>query len=63
MDEIENTDAGERLGDDMSEDGGGGTGVHGKEFAEDIVELGQTVDNNEDVGDLQLLRIPEDHPR
>lgn len=62
MEEIKNTDSSESPGDNIGEDGARGLGVHGRELGEDIVQLGQAVNDYEDVGNLELLGIPENHP-
>lgn len=62
MYEIQDADAGEGLGDDVGERGGAGGEVHGGLAEADIVELGEGVDEHEDVGDLKMLRVPEYHP-
>ena len=62
MEEVKNTDTSKSSGDDIGEDGARGLGIHRWELGEDIVQLGQAVDDDENVGDLELLSIPEDHP-
>ena len=62
MEEVKNTDTSKRPGDNVGEDGARGLGIHGRELGEDIVQLAQAVDDDENVGDLELLRVPEDHP-
>lgn len=62
MEEVEDTDAGECLGDDVGEDGRGGVCVHGADFGGEVVELGEGVDGDEDVGDVEPFGVPEDHP-
>ncbi len=62
MEEIQNTDAGEGLGHDVGEDGAGGVGVHRGELGGNVVELGERVDDDEDVGDVEPLGVPEHHP-
>lgn len=62
MEEVKNADTGKGLGNNMGEDGARGLGIHGCEPAEDIVQLGQAIDDDEEVGDLELLGIPEYHP-
>ena len=63
MKEVKDTDACEGLRNDVCENGARRLGVHGRELGEDIVQLAQAVDDDEDVGDFELLGIPENHPR
>lgn len=63
MEEIEDTDTSKSSGDNVGEDGARGLGIHGRELGEDIIQLGQAVDDDEEVGDFEMLAIPEDHPR
>ena len=63
MEEVENTNTSEGPGDNIGEDGARGLGVHGRKLGEDIVQLGQAVDHDKDVGYFELLGIPENHPR
>lgn len=60
--EIQDADAGERLRDDVREDGRRGARVHGPQAAEDVVQLRQGVNEHEDIGCLQRGGVPEDHP-
>ena len=62
MEEVKNTDTSKSPGDNVCEDGARGFGVHRWELGEDIVQLGQAVDDDEYVGDLELLSVPENHP-
>ena len=62
MEEVKNTNTSEGPGDNIGENGTRGLGIHGWESGEDIVQLGQAVDNDEDVGDFEMLGIPEYHP-
>ena len=64
--EIEDADAGEGLGNDVGEERGRraevkpvlGTGEDGK----DVGELGETIDNDEEVRDVEAVGVPEEHP-
>ena len=49
MEKVKNTDASKCSGDNVGEDGARGLGIHGWELGEDIVQLGQAVDNDENV--------------
>ena len=60
--EVENADAGEGLGDNVGEQGRGRVCVHGAEFGSYVVELGEGIDGDEDVGDVETFGVPEDHP-
>jgi hypothetical protein len=62
VEEIEDANAGEGLRVDVCEDGGETLGVHGAELSEDEVELGERVDDDECIGDLQCFRVPREHP-
>lgn len=62
MEEVKNTDTGEGLGNNMGKDGARGLSIHGRELAEDIEQLGQAIDDDEEVGNFELLSIPEYHP-
>ena len=62
MEEVKNADTGKSPGDNIGEDGARGLGIHRRELGEDIVQLGQAVDDDENVGDLELLSVPKDHP-
>ena len=62
MEEVKNTDTSKGPRDNIREDGARGLGIHRWELGEDIVQLGQAVDDDENVGDLELLSVPEDHP-
>lgn len=62
MKEIENTYTGESLRDDVCEDRGFGGSIHAWLAAEDIVELGEAIDQDKDIGGLQSRGIPEHHP-
>lgn len=53
MEEIEDTDTGEGLGNDVGENGAGGVGVHRWELRDNVVELGKGVDDDEDVGNVK----------
>ena len=62
MEEVKNTDTGKGPRNNIRENGARGFGVHGRELGEDIEQLGQAVDDDEDVGDFELLGIPKNHP-
>jgi len=48
--EIQDADTSECLRYDVGEDRRGGACIHGREASEYIVELGEGVDENEDIG-------------
>jgi hypothetical protein len=62
VEEIENANTGKGLSVDVCEDGGETLGVHGAELGEDEVKLGERVDDDECIGDLQCFRVPREHP-
>lgn len=62
MQQIEDADAGEGLRVEVGEDGAGAAGVHGAELRDEVVELGEGVDGDEEVGELEVVAVPEDHP-
>lgn len=59
---IEDTNAGKGLGYNVCEDGASGVGVHRLDLGRDVVELGQGVDGDEDIGDVETTIVPEEHP-
>ena len=63
MEKVKNTDTSEGPGHNVCENGARGLGVHGRELGEDIIQLTQAVDDDEDVGDFEVLSVPEYHPR
>ena len=62
MQKVENADASKGLGDEMCKNRGSGVGVHGCKLGNQVVELGESVDGDEDVRYTEALRVPEDHP-
>ena len=62
MEEVKNADTSKSPRDDVREDGARRFGIHGLEPGEDIVQLGQAVDDDENVGDFELRRVPKYHP-
>lgn len=62
MQEIKDANAGECFGNDMGKDRGGRAGVHRCELGDHVVELGESVDGDEDLRDIEPFRVPEDHP-
>ena len=50
MQEVEDADAGKGFGDNVGEGGAGGGGSEGGQAEEGVVELGQSVDGDEEVG-------------
>ena len=46
----------------MREDGVPVLGVHGLELGEDVEHLRRGVDGDEDVGDGEVVAVPEEHP-
>lgn len=63
MQQVQHTDAREGLGDDVREYGARGASIHRFELGEDVVQLGERVDDDEYVRNLQIVRVPEEHPR
>lgn len=61
--EVQHTDTRERLHHDVREDRGPVPRVHRLQLRERIPQLGRRVDDDEDVRQLQLLAVPEEHPR
>ena len=53
MQEIKNTNTRKGLGDNVREDGGGRARIHGRKLGSDVVQLGERIDDNEDVGCFQ----------
>ena len=62
MQQVEDTDTGKGLCDDVGEEGGAGVGVHGSQLCGAVEELGDCVDDDEDVGNLELVGFPEEQP-
>lgn len=62
MEEVEDTDTGKGLCVDVCEDGRSRGSVHRTKLGEDEVKLAEGVDDNEQVGDLELLCIPKKGP-
>ena len=62
MQEVQTPDASEGLGHDVREDAAPALGVHGLELGRDVPDLHQAVDPDEDVGGLEGLAVPEEHP-
>lgn len=62
MQQIEHANSSECLRDDVGEDGGGRAGVHWWLTTEDVVKLGEGVDEDEDICRLEGRLVPEDHP-
>lgn len=60
--EVEDADAGEGLADDVGEEGRGGGGAEGGQARAHVGELGEGVDDDEDVGGAQVRGVPEEHP-
>lgn len=46
----------------MREDAAPALGVHGLELGGDVPQLHQAIDPDEDVGSLEGLAVPEEHP-
>lgn len=46
----------------MREDAGPGTSIHRGELGEDVVELGEGVDDNKNIRQFEMFGIPEEHP-
>lgn len=62
VEKVEDANTSESLGVDVCEDGRGRRSVHRAELGEDEVKLAEGIDNNKHVGDLELFRVPEEHP-
>ena len=62
VEKIQDPDAGESLGHGVRENGAGGVRVHGLDLGGDIIELGEGIDGDEDVGKVQTGLVPEKHP-
>lgn len=60
--EVEDADTREGLGDDVSEPVGGGGAVQRLEGGGDVAQLGEGVDDDEDVRGLEVVGVPEEHP-
>jgi hypothetical protein len=62
VEEIENTNTGKGLSIDVCKDGRKTLGVHGTKLGEDEVELGEGVDDDENVRELEILAVPRKGP-
>ena len=62
MQEVEDADAREGLGDNVGEPVGSGGAVERLEGGGDIAQLGEGIDDDEDVGGLEIVGVPEEHP-
>ena len=62
MQEVQAANAGEGLCDDVRQDAAPALGVHGLELRRDVPQLHDAVDPDEDVGGLERLAVPEEHP-
>jgi hypothetical protein len=62
VEEIKNTDTSESLGDDVGQDGRGRVCVHLAKAESTVVDLGEGVDDDEDVGDVETVCVPEECP-
>jgi len=60
--EVQAADASEGLRDDVRQDAAPAPGVHGLELGGDVPQLHDAVDPDEDVGGLEGLAVPEEHP-
>lgn len=60
--EVQAANAGEGLCDDVRQDAAPALGVHGLELRRDVPQLHDAVDPDEDVGGLERLAVPEEHP-
>ena len=63
MQEVEDADACKCLCDDVGEEVGCRTTVKWLESCRNVAELSDCVDDDEDVGGLEVVRVPEEHPR
>lgn len=62
MQEVQTPNAGKGLGYDVGENAAPALGVHRPELGRDVPDLHQAVDPDEDVGGLEGLAVPEEHP-
>jgi len=60
--QVEYTYSGKGLGNDVSEYGRGRGSVHGSKLCCTVEQLGECVDDDENVGALEVGRIPEEEP-
>ena len=44
----------------MSQDRAGGTGVHRLDLGSNVIELGEAVDADEDIGKVETILVPEE---
>lgn len=63
MQEVQDSNASERLRDDVCQDAAPALCVHRLELRRDEPDLHDAVDPDEDVGGFELLAVPEEHPR
>ena len=63
MQHVEDSNARKCLGHDVCEHTARRPRVHRLQLREAIPQLRRRVDQHEDVGDLQVARVPEEHPR
>jgi len=63
VEEVENANTGKGLSVDVCEDGRETLGVHGTKLGEDEVKLGEGVDDDENVGELEIFAVPRKGPR
>jgi hypothetical protein len=61
--EVQATNAGEGLRDNVCQNAAPALGVHGLELRRDVPDLHDAVDPDEDVGRLERFAVPEEHPR
>ena len=62
VEEVENANTGKGLSIDVCENGRETLGVHGTKLGEDEVKLGEGVDDDENVGELEILGVPRKGP-
>ena len=62
MHQIQHANASERLCNRMRQNTCPTLGIHRPEPAKDVIQLCQTIDQDEHVRHLQHLRVPEEHP-
>lgn len=60
--QVQDTDPSESFADNMGQNGVCRVQVHWRETTKDVVQLGEGVDDDENVACLEVRRIPEDHP-
>lgn len=60
--QVQDTDSGESLAHNVCQNRVCGIQIHRRETTKDVVQLGEGVDDHEDVTSLEVRGVPEDHP-